>query len=79
MLADRDPEEAQKILDPALEWMMDAVHRYERTVNQVIGEGIMGRLGAGLAHGDHLLLHSRKRARMEGGAVAGPEAHHAAF
>src|SRR5262245_30358695 len=31
LLADRDPEEARKILDPVLERMMEAVHRYEGT------------------------------------------------
>src|SRR5436190_8181294 len=41
LLADRDPEEARKILDPVLTQMMDAVHRYEGTVNQVMGDGIM--------------------------------------
>ena len=41
LLADRDPEEARKILDPVLAHMMDAVHRYEGTVNQVMGDGIM--------------------------------------
>ena len=34
LLADRDPEEARKLLDPILEHMMEAVHRYEGTVNQ---------------------------------------------
>jgi hypothetical protein len=38
LLADRDPEEARKLLDPVLERMMEAVHRYEGTVNQVIHE-----------------------------------------
>jgi class 3 adenylate cyclase len=33
LLADRDPEEARKILDPVLTLMMEAVHRYEGTVN----------------------------------------------
>jgi hypothetical protein len=37
LLADRDPEEARRILDPVLERMMDAVHRFEGTVNQVYG------------------------------------------
>ncbi len=41
LLADRDPEEARKLLDPVLEHMMEAVHRYEGTVNQVMGDGIM--------------------------------------
>jgi len=35
LLADRDPEEARQLLDPVLERMMAAVHRYEGTVNQV--------------------------------------------
>ncbi|HSC71017.1 MAG TPA: zinc-ribbon domain-containing protein, partial [Candidatus Methylomirabilis sp.] len=46
LLADRDPEEARKILDPVLERMMEAVHRYEGTVNQVMGDGIMALFGA---------------------------------
>src|SRR5262245_42255058 len=53
LLADRDPEEARKILDPVLETMMEAVHRYEGTVNQVMGDGIMALFGAPLAHEDH--------------------------
>ena len=53
LLADRDPEEARQILDPVLECMMDAVHRYEGTVNQVMGDGIMALFGAPLAHEDH--------------------------
>jgi class 3 adenylate cyclase/tetratricopeptide (TPR) repeat protein len=53
LLADRDPEEARKILDPVLERMMEAVHRYEGTVNQVMGDGIMALFGAPVAHEDH--------------------------
>jgi len=53
LLADRDPEEARKLLDPVLERMMEAVHRYEGTVNQVMGDGIMALFGAPLAHEDH--------------------------
>jgi class 3 adenylate cyclase/tetratricopeptide (TPR) repeat protein len=53
LLADRDPEEARKILDPVLELMMEAVHRYEGTVNQVMGDGIMALFGAPVAHEDH--------------------------
>src|SRR3954467_879689 len=53
LLADRDPEEARAILDPVLERMMEAVHRYEGTVNQVLGDGIMALFGAPLAHEDH--------------------------
>jgi class 3 adenylate cyclase/tetratricopeptide (TPR) repeat protein len=53
LLADRDPEEARQLLDPVLECMMAAVHRYEGTVNQVMGDGIMALFGAPLAHEDH--------------------------
>ena len=53
LLADRDPEEARQLLDPVLERMMTAVHRYEGTVNQVMGDGIMALFGAPLAHEDH--------------------------
>src|SRR3989449_10384476 len=53
LLAARDPEEARKILDPVLERMMEAVHRYEGTVNQVMGDGIMALFGAPLAKEDN--------------------------
>jgi class 3 adenylate cyclase/tetratricopeptide (TPR) repeat protein len=53
LLADRDPEEARQLLDPVLERMMAAVHRYEGTVNQVMGDGIMALFGAPIAHEDH--------------------------
>src|SRR5262245_58943633 len=53
LLADRDPEEARKLLDPVLERMMESVHRYEGTVNQVMGDGIMALFGAPVAHEDH--------------------------
>ncbi|HXG04196.1 MAG TPA: adenylate/guanylate cyclase domain-containing protein, partial [Candidatus Binatia bacterium] len=53
LLADRDPEDAGRILDPVLDAMMAAVHRYEGTVNQVMGDGIMALFGAPLAHEDH--------------------------
>jgi class 3 adenylate cyclase len=50
-----DPEAAQQLLDPALHRMMDAVHRYEGTVNQVLGDGIMALFGAPIAHEDHAM------------------------
>jgi class 3 adenylate cyclase len=53
ILADRDPEEARQLMDPVLECMMAAVHRYEGTVNQVMGDGIMALFGAPIAHEDH--------------------------
>src|SRR5215510_11645355 len=53
LIRDLDPEAAQRLLDPALHRMMDAVHRYEGTVNQVLGDGIMALFGAPVAHEDH--------------------------
>jgi class 3 adenylate cyclase/predicted ATPase len=50
-----DPEAAQQLLDPALHRMMEAVHRFEGTVNQVLGDGIMALFGAPIAHEDHAL------------------------
>src|SRR5215468_6773138 len=53
LIADLDPEAAQSLLDPALHRMMEAVHRFEGTVNQVLGDGIMALFGAPVAHEDH--------------------------
>jgi class 3 adenylate cyclase/tetratricopeptide (TPR) repeat protein len=53
LVADRDPEEARKILDPVLHLMMEAVHEYEGTVNQVMGDGIMALFGAPVAQEGH--------------------------
>jgi class 3 adenylate cyclase/tetratricopeptide (TPR) repeat protein len=64
LLADRDPEEARKILDPVLERMMEAVHRYEGTVNQVMGDGIMALFGAPVAHEDHAVRACYAALRM---------------
>ncbi len=55
LLADRDPEDARKLLDAVLSRMMEAVHRYEGTVNQVMGDGVMALFGAPLALEDHAL------------------------
>jgi len=65
LLADRDPEEARTLLDPVLEHMMEAVHRYEGTVNQVMGDGIMALFGAPLAHEDHAVRACYAALRMQ--------------
>jgi class 3 adenylate cyclase/tetratricopeptide (TPR) repeat protein len=65
LLADRDPEEARLLLDPVLERMMEAVHRYEGTVNQVMGDGIMALFGAPLAHEDHAVRACYAALRMQ--------------
>src|SRR5437879_3440948 len=64
LLADRDPEEARALLDPVLERMMEAVHRYEGTVNQVMGDGIMALFGAPVAHEDHAVRACYAALRM---------------
>ena len=53
LIHDLDPEEARAILDPVLQCMMDAVHRYEGYVAQSIGDGIFALFGAPIAHEDH--------------------------
>ena len=65
LLANRDPENARKLLDPILEHMMEAVHRYEGTVNQVMGDGIMALFGAPLAHEDHAVRGCYAALRMQ--------------
>ena len=65
LLADRDPEEARTLLDAVLERMMDAVHRYEGTVNQVMGDGIMALFGAPLALEDHAVRACYAALRMQ--------------
>src|ERR687891_10287 len=65
LLADRDPEEARKLLDPVIEHMMEAVHRYEGTVSNLMGDGIMALFGAPLAHEDHAVRACYAARRMQ--------------
>src|SRR5690349_10572980 len=65
LLADRDPEEARKLLDPVIEHMMEAVHRYEGTVSNLMGDGIMALFGAPLAHEDHAVRACYAALRMQ--------------
>jgi class 3 adenylate cyclase/tetratricopeptide (TPR) repeat protein len=65
LLADRDPEAARQLLDPVLTRMMEAVHHYEGTVNQVMGDGIMALFGAPLAHEDHAVRACYAALRMQ--------------
>jgi class 3 adenylate cyclase/predicted ATPase len=65
LLADRDPEEARKLLDPVIEYMMEAVHRYEGTVSNLMGDGIMALFGAPLAHEDHAVRACYAALRMQ--------------
>ncbi|HXU87383.1 MAG TPA: adenylate/guanylate cyclase domain-containing protein [Methylomirabilota bacterium] len=65
LLASGDPEDARRILDPVLERMMEAVHRFEGTVNQVMGDGIMALFGAPLALEDHAVRACYASLRMQ--------------
>src|SRR6266850_3254369 len=64
-IARRDPEEASQLLDPVLGHMVDAVHRYEGVVNQVMGDGIMALFGAPVAHEDHAVRACYAALRMQ--------------
>jgi class 3 adenylate cyclase len=66
LLADRDPEEARKILDPVAERMMEAVYHYEGTVNQVMGDSIMALFGAPIEHEDHAVRACYAALRIQG-------------
>ena len=65
LLADRDPEDARKLLDPVIEHMMEAVHRYEGTVSNLMGDGIMALFGAPLSHEDHAVRACYAALRMQ--------------
>jgi len=65
VMGDRDPEEVGPIVDRVRELMMEAVHRYEGTVNQVVGDGIMALFGAPLAHEDHAVRACYAALRMQ--------------
>ncbi len=65
LLAGRDPEDARRLLDPVLERMIEAVHHYEGTVNQVMGDGVMALFGAPLALEDHAVRACFAALRMQ--------------
>ena len=72
LLADRDPEEARKLLDPVLEQMLDAVHRYEEphtcapTALEPIGPSPLGELTINARHGRRLGYDHSMRMRLLG-------------
>jgi predicted ATPase/class 3 adenylate cyclase len=52
LAANRNPEEVHSIMDRCFEAMTAEVHRFEGTVNQYTGDGIMALFGAPIAHED---------------------------
>jgi class 3 adenylate cyclase/tetratricopeptide (TPR) repeat protein len=65
LFADRDAEEARRILDPVIEQMMEAVHHFGGTVNHVLGDGIVALFGAPLAYEDHAVRACYAALRMQ--------------
>src|SRR5262245_16974837 len=65
LLAERDPEAARKLLSPVIEHMMEAVHRYEGTVSNLMGDGIMALFGAPIALEDHAVRACYAALRMQ--------------
>jgi class 3 adenylate cyclase/tetratricopeptide (TPR) repeat protein len=58
-----DPEDVHGIMDRSFEVIMHAVHRYEGTINQFLGDGVMALFGAPIAHEDH--VHRALRAALD--------------
>jgi class 3 adenylate cyclase/tetratricopeptide (TPR) repeat protein len=50
---EHDPEEVHQIMDGCFKILMDSIHRYEGTINQFTGDGIMAIFGAPIAHESH--------------------------
>lgn len=48
-----DPEDVHRIMDGCCRILMDEIHKYEGTINQFTGDGIMALFGAPIAHEDH--------------------------
>ena len=48
-----DPEEVHQIMDGCFKILMDEIHKYEGTINQFTGDGVMALFGAPMAHEDH--------------------------
>jgi class 3 adenylate cyclase/tetratricopeptide (TPR) repeat protein len=67
LLAEWDPEDARALIDPVIARMIDAVHEYEGTVNQVMGDGIMALFGAPVAHEDHAVRAGYAALRIQDG------------
>ncbi|MGH7488062.1 MAG: adenylate/guanylate cyclase domain-containing protein, partial [bacterium] len=71
LIEDLDPEDAELRLRPALDAMINAVHRYEGTINRIQGDGIMALFGAPITHEDNAVraayaaLEMQKSVRAE--------------
>ena len=48
-----DPEEVHQIMDGCFKILMGEIHKYEGTINQFTGDGVMALFGAPVGHEDH--------------------------
>jgi len=70
-----DPEEWRNLLERFFGILTDGVHRFEGTINQYTGDGIMALFGAPIAHEDHAqracyaALHLREQLRHYAGEL----------
>ena len=48
-----DPEAVHQLMAPFFDMIFEAIHRYEGTINQFLGDGVMALFGAPIAHEDH--------------------------
>ena len=74
LIQDLDPEEVDQRLGPTLQAMIDAVHRYEGTVNRIEGDGIMALFGAPLAHEDSAVRAAYAALDMQKAVRTAPDA-----
>jgi class 3 adenylate cyclase len=75
LIADLDPQAARRLIDPALQLIMDAVHRYEGFIVQPTGDGTFALFGAPIAHEDHpqRALYAALLMQTESNRYAEPE------
>jgi Double zinc ribbon/Adenylate and Guanylate cyclase catalytic domain len=71
-----DPEDWHEILDRFFQILTDGVHRFEGTVNQYTGDGIMALFGAPIAHEDHAQRACYAAVDELAGDISRPSARH---
>lgn len=72
LIQDLDPEQVEQRLRPTLQTMIDAVHRYEGTINRIEGDGIMALFGAPLAYEDSAVRAAYAALDMQNAVRASP-------
>ena len=79
LIQGRDDEEAQHLLDGAVQRMVDAVQQFDGTVSRKMGDGVMALFGAPIAHEDHALRACSPRWRCWKRSRASAEEAHQAY